>query len=323
MQRIVVGVLRGGPSSEYEVSLNSGATVLQELDKTKYEARDLFISRDGTWHSNGREMPISRALQGIDVAFNAMHGEYGEDGTIQHILHTFGTPYTGSDSVSSAIAFNKQHTKGVLYSHGIRMANGFMLELPDEGAVEKEAHSIFRSVPSPWVVKPAAAGSSVGVNVATDYHGLIDALGNARTVGPKILIEEFIRGREATCGVTDSFRGEDVYAFFPVEIIPPKGEMSWSYESKYNGKTQELCPSTFSDAQKEEITHIAKEAHKKLGLRHYSRSDMIVTPKGVYFLEINTLPGLTGESLLPKAVKAAGTKLGDFFDHLIQLALRK
>jgi D-alanine-D-alanine ligase len=320
---LVVGVLRGGPSSEYEVSLKSGATVLQELDRAKYEPRDLFVSRDGTWNIGGREMPISRALQGIDVVFNAMHGEYGEDGTVQRILDTFGTPYTGSDSFGSALAFNKLHAKGALAGSGIRMPSAALFEIHDEGQVEKEAMSIFRGTPSPWVVKPVAAGSSVGTTVATDYHGLIDALNTARAVSPRIMIEEFVKGREGTCGVTDAFRGEDVYAFFPVEIIPPKGSLCWTYEAKYDGSTQELCPSTFSDEQKQEIADIARKAHKALGLRHYSRTDFIVTPKGVYFLETNTLPGLTSESLLPKAVKAAGTKLGDFFDHLIQLALKK
>lgn len=323
MQRVAVGVLRGGPSSEYEVSLQSGATVLNELDRAKYEPIDIFISRDGTWNRSGKELPISKALQGIDVVFNALHGEYGEDGTVQRILDMFGVPYTGSQSVPSAVAFNKQQAKDALKGSKIKMAQGINLQIGDAGDIESDALDIFKTLPPPWVVKPVSAGSSVGTTVAQDYHALTDALRTISAVHPNILVEEYIRGREATCGVADAFRNEQVYAFFPIEIIPPKGELCWSYESKYNGSSQEICPGNFTEAQKLEIADIARRVHTDMGLRHYSRSDFIVTPKGIYFLEVNTLPGLTSESLFPKAVKAAGMKLADFFDHLLNLARNK
>jgi len=323
MHRIVVGVLRGGPSSEYEVSLNSGATVLSNLDQGKYEPRDIFISRDGTWNSSGREVPISKALQGIDVVFNALHGEYGEDGTVQRILDLYGMPYTGSNSLESAVAFNKQNTKNALRSTGIKMAQGMPFTLQASEDIDQAAKDVFNSFPAPWVVKPLASGSSVGVSVAKDYHSLVDMLHTARTGSDRVLVEQYIQGREATCGVSDQFRGEDIYAFFPIEIIPPQGDSHWTYEAKYNGSSQEICPGNFTHDQKKEIEDISRMVHKNLGLRHYSRSDFIITPNGIYFLEVNTLPGLTSESLLPKAVKAAGAKLSEFFDHLIQLALRK
>ncbi len=323
MQRTVVGVLRGGPSSEYEVSLNSGATVLAELDRSRFEPRDIFIGRDGTWHLGGRPVPINKALQGADVVFNALHGEYGEDGTVQRILDIHGMPYTGSGSLASAIALSKHRTKELLEPYGIRMAQGVLVSPEDDGQLEIDVMRVFNAFPAPWVIKPAASGSSVGVSVVRDYTKLPDAIRDAQRIGPKVLVEEFVRGREATVGVADNFRGEETYAFFPVEIILPGNAACWTYEAKYDGSSQEICPGNFTHAQKEELITTAKKVHKALGLSHYSRSDFIVTPRGAYFLEVNTLPGLTSESLLPKAVKAAGATLSEFFSHLIDLALKK
>lgn len=323
MQRTVVGVLRGGPSSEYEVSLNSGATVLAELDRNRFEPRDIFIGRDGIWHVGGRALPIDKALQGADVIFNALHGEFGEDGQVQRILDTYGMPYTGSGSIASAIAISKHRTKDVLSPLGIRMAQGVLISPDDEEQLEIDALRIFNAFPAPWVVKPAGAGSSVGVSVAKDFTSLIPAIRAAQEIGEKVLVEEFVRGKEATVGVADHFGGEETYAFFPVEIIPPGGALCWTYDAKYDGSSQEICPGNFTPAQKEELTKTAKRVHKALGLSHYSRSDFIVTPHGAYFLEVNTLPGLTSESLLPKAVRAAGATLTEFFSHLIDLAIGK
>lgn len=323
MQRMTVGVLRGGPSSEYDVSLLSGATVLAELDRSRFEPRDIFIGRDGVWHVGGRAVTIDRALSGVDVVFNALHGEYGEDGQVQRILDVHGVPYTGSGSIPSAIAMSKHQTKEALKSHGIRTAQGLLIEPLTTQDLEHAARQIFNTFPAPWVVKPGAAGSSVGVSVARDFVALEEAILAAQRIGSQVLVEEFIRGREATVGVANQFRGEEIYAFFPVEIIPPGGSMCWSYEAKYDGSSQELCPGNFSQTEKDELAAVAKKVHKELGLSHYSRSDFIVTPRGAYFLEVNTLPGLTKESLLPKAVKAAGASLSEFFTHLIELAVGK
>lgn len=320
---MVVGVLRGGPSSEYEVSLKSGATVLSELDRSRFEPRDIFIGRDGVWHVGGRAATIDRALSGVDVVFNALHGEYGEDGQVQRILDVHGMPYTGSGAIPSAIAMSKHQSKEALKRHGIKMAQGVVIEPLTAADLEAAARQIFNAFPAPWVVKPAAAGSSVGVSVARDFLSLEEAILNAQRIGSKVLVEEFIRGREATVGVSDKFRGEDLYVFFPVEIIPPGNAMCWSYAAKYDGSSQEICPGNFSAQEKAELAEAAKKAHKALGLSHYSRSDFIVTPRGAYFLEVNTLPGLTSESLLPKAVKAAGASLSEFFTHLIELAVGK
>ena len=323
--RTVVAVLRGGPSSEYEVSLKSGATVLRELDKDKCDVRDLFISRGGDWHLHGVPVSPEKALFGVDVAWNAIHGEYGEDGRLHHLLDALGVSYTGSGAAASKLAFNKQHTKDLLAKNGIKVAHGVVVAVPqDEGARERVAIDLFRTMPHPAIVKPVIGGSSVGVSVAENYHALAEALARASGVSPEVLVEEMIRGREATVGVIDGFRGHKTYALMPVEIIPPPKRF-FDYEVKYNGETIERVPGNFSDTEKAELERAAKLAHELVGAAHYSRSDFIVSRRGVYFLEINSAQavGLTEESLLPKALHAGGTKLSDFIDHVISLVHNK
>jgi D-alanine-D-alanine ligase len=319
--RTIVAVLRGGPSSEYEVSLKSGASVLEAIDKEKYEPRDIFISRKGDWHLHGVSVAPERALHGVDVAFNAMHGEYGEDGQVQRLLDRLSVPYTGSGAIASATAFHKHLTKEAAQKIGVKVAHGIVVEQKDD--IDSIAQQLFRSFPQPSIVKPVAGGSSVGTNIAHTFHGLQHALGAAFAVSPEVLVEEYIKGREATVGVIDDFRSEPVYALLPVEIIPPSEHSFFSYEAKYSGKSIERVPGNFSPAESQELQRIAKAVHGGLGLSHYSRSDFIISKRGIYFLEVNTLPGLTKESLLPKALNAVGSTLSHFIDHVLSLARRK
>jgi len=159
------------------------------------------------------------------------------------------------------------------------------------------ARDIFNTFPMPAIVKPASGGSSVGVTIARTHAELIQALLNAAEHGDTILIEEFIPGIEATAGVLEGFRGEELYALPPVEIRPDAG--FFDYEAKYKGKSKEIVPATFSEKIKLELQELSQKVHRALGLRHYSRSDFIISPRrGIYVLEANTLPGLTQESLL-------------------------
>ena len=204
------------------------------------------------------------------------------------------------------------------------MAPVIVLDLHDDGDLERNSKKIFESFCGPWVVKPAASGSSVGVTIVKEFQHLPIALHTALSTGPKVLVEQFIRGREATVGVAENYRGEDIYAFFPVEIVPPKDNTFYDYDAKYlSDNTEYVLPGNFTDAQKKELSDISKLVHKELALSHYSRSDFIVTPRGVFFLEVNTLPGLTSHSLIPKSVRAAGGKLSDFFEHLLTLAIKR
>jgi D-alanine-D-alanine ligase len=318
--RIRVAVLRGGPSSEYTVSLKSGAEVMRHLAQSgTHDAHDIFIDRSGVWHYQGVAREPERLLRHFDVVFNALHGEYGEDGKVQRLLNNLGMHYTGSKALASSIAMNKVMTKDRVARAGVKVPMHAVVLRGDD--IHKKALELWRTFPQPSIVKPAGLGSSVGITFVHSFPMMEKALRVALAGSPAVVVEEYIRGREATVGVVDSFRGSDVYPFPPVEIrLPPTSEI-FDYDAKCGGKTQELCPGDFSEEESRQLKDLAVLAHKELGLRHYSRSDFIVSPKrGIYFLETNTLPGLTSESLLPKAINADGISLGDFLRHVIELA---
>jgi D-alanine-D-alanine ligase len=318
MNKLHVAVLRGGPSSEYDVSLKTGATILKNMPE-KFHAHDILISKEGAWHREGLERSPDRALKNIDVVVNAMHGEYGEDGKVQKILDSLGMRYTGSGSVASSIAMNKHLTKKAFEAHGLKTP--YFTTLKKSDPVEEKIHEIFHRFFLPLVVKPASSGSSVGISIIKDFKDLEQALFKAFAVSDVVLVEEYIKGREATCGVINNFRGESTYTLLPVEIIHPKENDFFDYDAKYGGKSQEIVPGNFSDKEKQEIQRMAKHAHETLHLRHYSRSDFMIHPRrGVFILEVNTLPGLTEQSLLPKSLEAIGCSLPDFIEHLIAQA---
>lgn len=315
--------MRGGPSLEHEVSLKTGESVLKSLPK-KYSAKDIFISKEGDWYFNGKPYHHDQILKNVDVVFNALHGEYGEDGKVQQVLDTYGIPYTGSGALASAIGMNKILAKKVFGIAGLKMPVGFSVVLDDNE--EETAKSIFKKMSPPWAVKYPFGGSSVGVSIARSFDELVSALKKNKSLAfasSEVLIEEFIAGREATCGVIDEFRNQKNYALPIVEIIPPEKNRFFDYDAKYGNETKELCPSNFDMRTKKEIERMAISAHNAIGGRHYSRSDFIVSKKGIYILEINTLPGLTPQSLLPKALNAVGSSQKELIEHLIILALAK
>ncbi len=311
LKKIRVAVLRGGPSSEYEVSLKTGETILRELP-SKYQGIDVFISKDGMWHVDGIERTPADALSHVDVVFIALHGHYGEDGKVQRILEHLGVPFVGSDAFASSLAMNKHMTKTALgrfaaLKDKVRFA-AHKIFTHDE-VVAKGHQAVFREMFIPSIVKPVNGGSSVGVSVVRSFLDLEKALEKAFEQSDTIMIEEFIEGREVTCGVIEGFRGQGIYALFPTEIARDGSH---------------LCPAGCSEDDKQKIQELAALIHTGLGLRHYSRSDFMIHPKrGIYFLETNTLPGMTPHSLVPKALAAGGTGLSEFLDHVLGLALKK
>lgn len=315
----IVGVLRGGPSREHEVSLKSGAAILANLPEERFVARDIYIDRQGVWHDRGRPTPPERILRQVDVVLNGLHGEYGEDGEVQKLLERFGVPYTGADSFGSYLAMHKLMAKARAQEAGLLTPESQYIERAED--IVDAANTIIRTFHQPVVVKPVGWGSSVGVSIVGGYAPVLAAIEKLFAEGASsVLVEEYIRGKEATVGVVEGLRGEELYVLPTIEIIPP-GEDFFSYDAKYSGATREVCPGNFSRVDTEELRRIAKVMHRALGLRHYSRSDFIVTPKGIYYLETNTLPGLTPESLLPKSLAAVGVSFKDFLSHLVNLAL--
>lgn len=321
MHRIRVGVIRGGPSNEYEVSLKTGATVLNHLPQDKYNPREIFIDKNSTWYVNGIPLLPHEALTHVDVVFNALHGQYGEDGKLQHILERHKIPFTGSGSFSSALGMNKKLSKEIYKKSKLKTPQFRLIESIDN--INQQVYDIFRAFPLPLVVKPVSSGSSVGISLVRDFNSFETAIREAFKHSDAVIIEEFIQGKEATCGVIDEYRNMPFYALPPIEIRPHEGTF-FDYEAKYEGKSDEIVPGNFTDEEKKEIERLAIEAHKNLGLRHYSRSDFIIHPhRGIFILETNTLPGLTEESLLPKALNAVGATLSHFLDHVLQLALSR
>ncbi len=321
MSKLRVAVVRGGPGHEYDVSLQTGESVLKHLPE-HYEARDILVDKSGTWHHGGLPFSPREISRHADVVFNAMHGEYGEDGQVQRLLDTTAVPYTGSGAYASAVGMNKEIAKDIFRKVGLRVPLGKLLRRAD-GAAATLAKQIFESIPPPWVIKPADRGSSVGLYLAKNFAELVSALEECFKYSDRVLVEEYIKGREATVGVLDHFRDQTHYALPPIEIRRPGGTDVWTYNDKYNGATEEICPGNFSQEEKRELEYLARVAHQALGMRHYSRSDFIISPRGIYLLETNSLPGLTSESLLPKALSAVGCSYPDFLDHVIQLALRR
>ena len=317
----IVGVLRGGPSREHEVSLKTGAAMLVHLPGERFSTRDIYIDKQGQWHDRGRLTTPERILRQLDVVLVGLHGEYGEDGEVQKLLERFGVPYAGADSFGSYLAMHKVMAKMHAREAGLLTPDFRLAENEDES--EAVAQDVIRSFHQPVVVKPIGWGSSVGVSVVGGYAPVLTAIQNLFALGaPSVLVEEYIRGKEATVGIVENFRGEPLYALPAIEIIPPEGDF-FSYGAKYSGATREVCPGNFSRVAAEELQRVARLVHRTLGLRHYSRSDFIVTPKGVYYLETNTLPGLTPESLMPKSLATVGIPLPDFFSHLVNLALSR
>ena len=319
MTKLRVGVLRGGPSSEYDVSLLSGQSVLQNLPE-KYQPFDILVDKDGIWHFHGAPKFPDEIFNQVDLIFNAMHGEYGEDGKVQQLLESHHVPFTGSRALGSALAMNKVKAKEIFMQAGLKTPTGRILKLDDDEAIEALALVLFRTFPIPLIIKPIGAGSSVGVYFCNDFSSIIGSLTKATEKFNELLIEEYISGKEATVGVIENFRQADPYVLPPIEIRPPKEKNFFDFEAKYGGHSEEICPGNFSQAEKTELMEAGKLAHRALGLRHYSRSDFIIHPRrGIYILETNTLPGLTSESLLPKALKAVGSSLSEFLDHVLTL----
>lgn len=324
VNRIRIGVLRGGPSNEYEISLKTGAAVLAALrDKLshRYDAVDVYVDKEGMWHVNGIAIDPSQSHHHFDMAWNSLHGSYGEDGKLQAFLEAHGIPFSGSGSLASAVGMNKSLSKKVFRDNGIKTP--FWKEVRAEVVgedVSDAAEKLFNNTVLPVVVKPANSGSSVGVSIVRTKADIEPALREALKHGDSVIIEEYIPGAEATCGVIEGYRGKELYALPPIEIRPKN--QFFDYHAKYGGQAEEIIPATFPPDIKEAIETLAKDIHRLLKLKHYSRSDFIIHPKrGIFALETNTLPGMTDGSLFPKALRSVGSSLHEFVDHIIRMEL--
>ncbi|TSC55043.1 MAG: D-alanine-D-alanine ligase [Parcubacteria group bacterium LiPW_30] len=323
MTAIRVGVLRGGVSNEYDVSLKTGGNVLNVLPKNKYKGIDVLMEKDGTIVVNGITSKFSDLSKHVDVVFNALHGEFGEDGRVQQLLESTGIPYTGSSAMPSSLGMNKVISKEFAERAGMNVPKHILIKREEVSDIPEFSLGLFKSISQPRIIKPIFGGSSVGMTFASNLEKLKEGIEEGFKHEDVIMLEEHILGKEVTCGVIDNFRGQKSYALPVVEIQPPKENSFFDYDAKYSGKSREICPSYLPAELKKKIEEMAVLIHEQLGLRHYSRSDFIIGRNKVYFIEVNTLPGLTEESLLPKSLEVIGLNMPDFVDHVIRLALLK
>ena len=315
-----VAVLFGGPSLEHDVSVASGVEVLEHLDRTRYRPIPVLIQRDGTWEVDGTptagplEAGIALRANGCGVAFIALHGPFGEDGTVQGFLQTIGLKFTGSGVAGSALARDKIRAKRYLSTIGITGA-------PQEIVPPATAEDVRRNLGFPVMVKNPLQGSTLGLELARDAQEYEAAVARLSVDCDRLLIERQEVGREFTVPVLDRLDGT-TETLPLVEIRAPSGV--FDYEAKYTpGGCEEIVNPDVEESAADRMRDIARDAHVALGLSGFSRSDFILRPdKTPVFLETNSIPGLTPTSLLPQSAVAAGIDFPALLTRLIEIAVR-
>ena len=320
--RTSVALLRGGTSGEYGLSLKTGAAIMAALPEDEFDVRDILIDKKGTWHLRGVPVDPMRSLSQIDVAFNAIHGGIGEDGTIQRILDQAGIPYTGSDASSSARTLNKILTHMALKDEGLPMPTAIAFSLSDEMTTLEIARQVFELMGPPYVVKPPSDGASLGIAISKTFNDLPNAIGDALDVYGTVLVEEYIIGHQVSVGILNDFRNEEVYALPPAHIVTHEPSLMIYHDHHHSGTWDIRVPSQFTHDEKDELMHIAKTAHSALGLSHFSRADMILSNHGPYLLEVNSIPGLYEHAVFPKMLESVGSSVEQFARHALELARR-
>lgn len=307
MKKLRLALLLGGFSAEREISIKTGKNIAQNLDRKKYQVFLFDPKKDLL------KFILAAKEKKIDLVFPALHGPLGEDGTIQGMLELFGLPYVFSGMLASALAMDKEMTKRILKTEKILMPADVILE-------ENYKQIDLKRIKLPVVVKPVHQGSSVGTFIVKIEKELEKALKEAFKFGPKVMIEEFISGRE----ITGAVLGNDKPRPLPLIEIRPKISSFFDYRAKYEiGGSEEICPAPLSKSLTKKIQEMAVRVHQVLGCRGVTRSDFILKGNKTYFLEINTIPGMTEISLVPQAAAKAGLSFPKLLDRLIKLALEK
>jgi len=296
-----VGVIMGGVSSEKQVSIMTGEEMIAHLDKSKYEVVAIKLNEDNT-------SELMEKVRDIDIALLALHGKFGEDGTIQGVLETMGVPYTGSGILSSSICMDKNISKKILRYEGIETPDWLYLSSNEELQLDE-----LDKMGYPLVVKPNSGGSSVGVKIVYDKDALLTSVADVFKWDSEIIIEKYIKGEEITCSILD---GE----LLPIISIRHTAQF-FDYKAKYEDaatieEVVELPP-----AIHERVAEAAKACYSALKCSVYARIDMMIKDGIPYVMEVNTLPGMTKNSLLPKSASSAGITYTQLLDRIIEISL--
>lgn len=298
--KIKVAVLRGGQSSGYEDSLRTGNHILSTLREMSdtFEPLDIFISKVGEWHRGGLVYEPHEALAYTDIAWNALHGRFGEDGQVTRILESLKIPFTGSGALSSAMTTSRDLARNLYREHSLLTPRYEIIT--EDNLDEDRLITIFRNYSHPVSIRPARSSEISANFLAYTFKELREKVHKALEQSPKILVEEFIVGDEVFCLAIDQARGEKIYSPIPVS----------------DGKIKLRLD------ESRKVEDMAKLAHQIFGLRHYSSSNFLVTPKrNIYILGTNTSPELYEDSSAYKSLVSTGWRSRDFVDHILQMAL--
>ena len=313
--KLRVAVLYGGRTGEHEVSVRSARSILDGLDKEKYETIEYFIDKEGKW-SPHPILPEPGAHPDIDVVFPALHGTFGEDGTMQGLLELADLPYVGAGVLASAVSMDKEMMK--------RVCKERMLPIVDYVTVSRGCGNVVnatRRLPFPMFVKPANLGSSVGISKAHDEPELEAAFALAAQFDWKVIVERAIEGRELECSVLGN---EAPIASLPCEILPSRE--FYDYEDKYLlDRARTKVPAELTEDQTSEIRRLAVECYRAVECEGMARVDFFLEKETghIYINEINTIPGFTSISMYPKMWEHSGIRFSDLLDRLIKLAIAR
>lgn len=330
MNKIKLGLIYGGVSTEHEVSISSYESIVNNINKDKYEITSFYISKDGTWFTDGkRTKDVFNSLKEMDCVFPILHGKNGEDGNIAGMLEIIGVSYVGCKTLSSAICMDKVITKKLLEKANISVAKYMFIKKLNDNfywvqdnydyvLLDKEILdlSVSTILNYPVVVKPSRSGSSVGVSVANDYLELENAINEASIYDEKILIEEFIDGKELEVAVLGN---NDLTVSNIGNIIPD--EIVYSYNSKYKGNSKTVVLNTIEENLESKIKNIVLTTYKVLDCSGLARVDMFLIGNEVLVNEVNTMPGFTSISMYPKLMESINISYTDLIDRLISLSM--
>jgi D-alanine-D-alanine ligase len=308
-----VAVLAGGRSSEHDVSLASGEAVREGLAEAGHEPVDVRISPEGRWSCDGRpvELEPSAGLLGVNAVFPALHGPFGEDGTVQGLLELLDVPYVGAGVMASAVAMDKALFKDLMAAHGVPQVDYAVVRDGDEPRL---------AFPLPAFVKPARLGSSVGISRASSSVELRESLRNAFEHDPLVVVERMATGMEVECSVLGNRSPE---ASLPGEIVVKKGDW-YDYEAKYTDGGMELVvPARLPEEVLEQVRALAVRAFELVGCAGMARVDFFVGEDGVLVNELNTIPGFTSTSVYAKLFEASGLSYPRLLDRLVELAVER
>ncbi len=317
-----IAIVCGGDSGEFEISIKSAGVVAKHLNREKYQPFLIVVKNtewfwqdeEGNKHfvdKNDFSLTVNKEKITFDGVFNAIHGTPGEDGKLQGYFDMLGLPYTSCDAATSAITFDKYLCNRFVQSFGIKTANALSF-LKGEHV---DAEMVIDTLGLPVFVKPAQSGSSVGVFKVSDKEALIPAIENAWKVHKRVLVEEAIEGREIACGMIK--RGGELLVFPLTEILSKKD--FFDYEAKYtDGLAEEITPAEITEEAENDIKTLSVFLYKQMDCKGFVRFDYILTENALYFLEVNTIPGISEASIIPKQAQAFGLTISELFDIAIE-----